>query len=64
MLAVFYVLGVWLIASVPVALLLGWACGLNDLSRDRDELLLVDGPAPSQAAIVTDRRPRELDAAA
>ena len=27
-----FALGVWVLASVPLGLLLGWACGLNKLS--------------------------------
>ena len=33
---VLYVLGVWILASVPVALCLGWLCGLNQLSLDEE----------------------------
>jgi hypothetical protein len=32
----------WLIASVPVGVVLGWLCGVNNLSRDEGELPLSD----------------------
>ena len=60
----FYVLAVWLIVSIPTALLWGWACGLNERSLERDELPLVEGPAPSRTGLEADRSMRELDAAA
>ena len=31
---VLFVLGAWVLVSVPMGLLLGWACGLNQLSSD------------------------------
>jgi hypothetical protein len=62
--AVFYVLAVWFFASVPTALLLGRACGLNDLSADGGELPLVDARASSQTELKADRHRRQLDAAA
>lgn len=38
-----FVLGAWVFASVALGLLLGWACGLNKLSRDADKWPLGDG---------------------
>ena len=34
MLVALFALGVWLVAAVPIGLLLGKACGLNELVRD------------------------------
>ena len=34
---VLFVLGAWVLVSVPMGLLLGWACGLNKLSSDGGE---------------------------
>ena len=40
---VLYVLGVWILASVPAALFLGWLCRLNQLSLDDDATHIVTG---------------------
>ena len=58
-----YVLGVWLIASIPVGLLVGWACRLNGLAQD-DELARIDNPTRTQAAVDPDRGTRDFAAAA
>ena len=34
MFVVLFMLGAWVLLSVPMGLLLGWACGLNQLSSD------------------------------
>jgi hypothetical protein len=51
----FYALGVWILASVPLGLLLGWACGLNKLSPDAGEWPLGDALGRGQAGIDTER---------
>ena len=43
----------WLVASVPVGLVLGWLCGVNNLSRDEGELPL------SEPAVVAPRSVRQ-----
>jgi len=37
-----FALALWVLASVPLGLLLGWACGLNKLSRDARDVRLGD----------------------
>ena len=60
---VFFALGLWLVASVPIGLLLGWACGLNKLSRDAEVPLGEAVAARSRTMLEADRGTRALPAA-
>ena len=53
-----FAVGVWVLASVPLGLLLGWACGLNKLSPRGGDVPLADTLARSQNAIGATGRPR------
>ena len=46
---VLFVLGAWVLVSVPMGLLLGWACGLNQLSSDGGEVPIAGAPDPARA---------------
>ena len=56
-------LGVWIFASVPLALLAGAACHLNRLSDDGGELLNPDAFAHGQPQVAPARSPTGLAAA-
>ena len=58
-----FALGVWLVASLPIGLLLGRACGLNELSRDEGELPVGSSTRSSPTTLDGDRRTGELAAA-
>ena len=49
MFVVLFMLGAWVILSVPMGLLLGWACGLNQLSSDGGEVPIAATPASAPA---------------
>ena len=59
---VFYALGVWLLASVPSTLLLGWMCSLNQLSQDGGEGL-PSGSAPAPGRTTPDPAPTSTNLA-
>ena len=44
---VLYALGVWLVASVPVAMAVGWMCKLNRLPEDAGEVSIAGAPDPA-----------------
>ena len=46
-----FALGVWVLASVPLGLLLGWACGLNRLPPHGGDVPLGDTLVRSQNPI-------------
>jgi hypothetical protein len=53
-----FALGVWVLASVPLGLLLGWACGLNKLSPRGGDVPLGDALVRSQNTIGATARHR------
>ena len=58
-----YALGVWIFASVPMALLAGAACHFNRLSDDGGELLNPESLAHGEPQVAPARSTRELAAA-
>ena len=45
---VLFVLGAGVLVAVAMGLLLGWACGLNQLSSEVGKAPFAGGPAPAQ----------------
>jgi hypothetical protein len=49
---VLFVLGAWVLVSVAMGFLLGWACGLNQLSSDAGAPIAVaPDPAPAPEGV-------------
>ena len=46
---VLFVLGAWVLVSVAMGFLLGWACGLNQLSSDGGAVPIAVAPDPAPA---------------